>query len=227
MTDSTMVVLGATAFALVVVLYVWLALALAALFRKVGEASWKGWVPVLNVATVLKLGGFSPWLVLLNLVPLFGFIAFAVVFIVAVHRINTSFGVGAGLTVVGAILPVIRAAHGVAEVLRAPTQIELVTAYRDLRPHVLHFIGHGTVLPGTGSVLQLGSGATAWTLSDQQILNILPGWVGRVAILNACRSAAGSPTESNAQTPPSLRNVTTADGGVSGGAPAGTSPAVA
>ncbi|WP_150953130.1 DUF5684 domain-containing protein [Microbacterium testaceum] len=107
MTDSTMVVLGATSFALVVVLYVWLALALAALFRKVGEASWKGWVPVLNVATVLKLGGFSPWLVLLNLVPLFGFIAFAVVFIVAVHRINTGFGVGAGLTVVGAILPVV------------------------------------------------------------------------------------------------------------------------
>jgi len=107
MTDSTMVVLGATSFALVVVLYVWLALALAALFRKIGEPVWKAWVPVLNVATVLKVGGFSPWLILLNLVPIFGLIAFAVVFIVAVHRINTGFGLGAGLTVVGALFPVI------------------------------------------------------------------------------------------------------------------------
>lgn len=107
MTDSTMVVLGATSFALVVVLYVWLALALAALFRKIGEPVWKAWVPVLNVATVLKVGGFSPWLILLNLVPIFGLIAFAVVFIVAVHRINTGFGAGAGLTVVGALFPVV------------------------------------------------------------------------------------------------------------------------
>lgn len=107
MTDSTMVVLGATSFALVVVLYVWLALALAALFRKIGEPVWKAWVPVLNIATVLKVGGFSPWLILLNLVPIFGLIAFAVVFIVAVHRINTGFGTGAGLTVVGALFPVV------------------------------------------------------------------------------------------------------------------------
>ena len=107
MTDSTMVVLGATSFALVVVLYVWLALALAALFRKVGEPVWKAWIPVLNVATVLKIGGFSPWLVLLNVVPIFGGLAFVIVFIVAVHRVNTGFGVGAGYTVLGAILPVV------------------------------------------------------------------------------------------------------------------------
>lgn len=107
MTDSTMVVLGATSFALVVVLYVWLALALAALFRKVGEPAWKAWIPVVNVATVLKIGGFSPWLILLNLVPIFGGIAFIVVFIVAVHRIDVGFGVGAGLTVVGAVFPVV------------------------------------------------------------------------------------------------------------------------
>ncbi|PNW09864.1 FHA domain-containing protein [Microbacterium sp. AG157] len=107
MTDSTMVVLGATSFALVVVLYVWLALALSALFRKIGEPGWKAWVPVLNVATVLKVGGFSPWLVLLNLVPIFGLLAFIAVFVVAIHRINTGFGVGAGLTVLGALFPVV------------------------------------------------------------------------------------------------------------------------
>jgi hypothetical protein len=72
-----------------------------------------------------------------------------------------------------------------------------VTAYRDLRPHVFHFIGHANMLPGTGAVLQFGSNATAWTLSAQQILNILPGWTGRLAILNACRTAEGPATDSH------------------------------
>ena len=107
MTDSTMVVLGMTSLALVVVLYVWFALALAAMFRKMDEPTWKAWVPVLNVATVLQRGDFSPWLVLLNVVPLFGTFAFVIVFIVAVHRITTAFGGGAGLTVVGALFPIV------------------------------------------------------------------------------------------------------------------------
>jgi hypothetical protein len=98
---------------------------------------------------------------------------------------------------VAALLPVIRAADGVAEVLRSPTQDELFAAYRDLRPHVFHFIGHGTILAGSGSVLQLGSDGNPWTLSDHEILNLLPGWTGRLAILNACRTAGGSPTEAH------------------------------
>lgn len=107
MTDSTILMLGASSLALAVVLYVWFALALAALFRKAGIPAWKAWVPVLNVATVLQLGGFSPWLVLLNLAPLFGAIAFFVVFVIAVHRITVGFGAGGGLTVVGALVPVV------------------------------------------------------------------------------------------------------------------------
>ena len=107
MTDSTMVVLGMTSLALVVVLYVWFALALAAMFEKMGEPSWKAWVPVVNVATVLQRGDFSPWLVLLNVVPLFGAVAFVIVFIVAVRRITVGFGGGVGLTVVGALVPVV------------------------------------------------------------------------------------------------------------------------
>ncbi|WP_026095689.1 DUF5684 domain-containing protein [Microbacterium sp. B19] len=107
MNDSTEMLLGALSLVLFVILYVWHALALAAVFAKAGEASWKGWVPVLNVATVLKLGGFSPWLVLIVLVPVFGVIAYAVVSIVAIHRVNLAFGRGAGMTVLGAFLPII------------------------------------------------------------------------------------------------------------------------
>lgn len=107
MNDSTGVILGALTLLLFVIVYVWYALALAALFTKTGEATWKAWVPVVNGATVLKIGGFSPWLVLLNLIPLFGTTAFVVVFIVAVHRINLGFDRGAGMTVLGALIPVV------------------------------------------------------------------------------------------------------------------------
>lgn len=107
MNDSTGVILGALTLLLFVIVYVWYALALAALFAKTGEATWKAWVPVLNVATVLKIGGFSPWLVLLNLIPLFGSIAYVVVSIVAIHRINLGFERGAGMTVLGALIPLV------------------------------------------------------------------------------------------------------------------------
>lgn len=104
MNDSTAVVLGLLTLVLIVILYVWVALALAALFRKTGEDAWKAWVPVLNVATMLRLGGFSPWLVLINLVPFFGAIAFAVIWVIVLHRVSTAFGAGGGMTVLGVVL---------------------------------------------------------------------------------------------------------------------------
>lgn len=107
MNDSTGVILGLSTAVLFVIVYVWYALALAALFAKTGERSWKAWIPFVNLATILKLGGFSPWLILLNLVPLFGGIAFIIVFIVAVHRVSVGFDRGAGTTVLGVLLQVV------------------------------------------------------------------------------------------------------------------------
>ncbi|MGC3994165.1 MAG: DUF5684 domain-containing protein [Propionicimonas sp.] len=100
--------LGQVAGTLVVLLvslalYVWTSLALAGVFGKVGEERWQGWVPVWNTAVLLRIGGYSPWLVLLVLVPVLGAIALAVVLIMAFHRINTGFGYGAGMTVVAAL----------------------------------------------------------------------------------------------------------------------------
>ena len=46
--DSTALGLGMLTFVLIVVLYVWTALALSAVFRKSGEQPWKAWVPILN-----------------------------------------------------------------------------------------------------------------------------------------------------------------------------------
>lgn len=107
MNDSTGVLLGALTLLLFVIVYVWYALALAAVFAKTGESTWKAWVPLVNLGTILKIGGFSPWLVLLILIPFFGALAFAVVFIVAVHRVNRGFDRGAGMTVLGALLGVV------------------------------------------------------------------------------------------------------------------------
>ncbi len=87
--------------------YLWAALALSAMFRKMGEESWKGWVPVLNLATVLGWGGFSPWLVLVGLVPIVGQIALLILLVVSAHRINPGFGYGAGMTLLAAFLFVV------------------------------------------------------------------------------------------------------------------------
>ena len=105
--DSLAVLLGLLSLAIGVALYIWLALALSAMFRKMGEQSWKGWVPVLNQATVLTWGGFSPWLVLLVFVPIVGWTIVAVLLIVSAHRINPGFGYGAGMTVLSAFLFVV------------------------------------------------------------------------------------------------------------------------
>ena len=89
------------------VLYVWTALALAGLFRKTGEEPWQAWVPALNIAVVLRLGRFSPWLVLVGLVPVAGWIALAVLVVVAAHRIGGDFDAGPGMTVLAALLFVV------------------------------------------------------------------------------------------------------------------------
>ena len=87
-----------------VALYVWVALALSAVFRKSGEEAWKGWVPVLNLVVLLQLGGLSGWLLLLALVPGLGSLAVWVVVIIACHRIGAAFGYGPGMTVLAALL---------------------------------------------------------------------------------------------------------------------------
>ncbi|WP_396658408.1 DUF5684 domain-containing protein [Microbacterium sp.] len=94
-------VLGAViSLLLVLVLYVWTAASLAAVFAKAGEEGYKAWIPVYNIVVVLQLAGLSGWFALLILVPP----ALWVALIVAYHRINRGFGVGAGMTVLAALV---------------------------------------------------------------------------------------------------------------------------
>lgn len=87
-----------------VIVYVWTALALSRVFAKIGIDGWKAWVPVYNAVVFLGLGGLSGWLLLLYLIPVFGPIFVYVAVVTAAHRVGTSFGYGAGMTVLAALL---------------------------------------------------------------------------------------------------------------------------
>jgi Family of unknown function (DUF5684)/FHA domain len=81
---------------MVAVGYVWVSLALAAVFGKVGVAKAQAWIPVWNLAVLLRLGGFSPWLILIPVVDV-------VLVLIACHRIGLAFGYGPAMTVVAAL----------------------------------------------------------------------------------------------------------------------------
>lgn len=101
---ATAAAVGLLWFAGIAALYVWTALALAAVFRKSGELGWRAWVPILNQVVLFRLGGVSPLLLLLYLLPGVGLLAVWVFQIIACHRINVSFGLGTGMTVLAALL---------------------------------------------------------------------------------------------------------------------------
>ena len=77
-----------------------------------------------------------------------------------------------------------------AEFLSRPTQSDLRTAYERVKPHVLHFIGHGTRKASTGQVALrvVPPGREAWLLTPTYIADLLSRPAPRLAILNACRS---------------------------------------
>ena len=82
--------------------YVWMSLALARVFEKLGEQGWKAWVPVFNIITLLKEGGYSPLWVIAFFVPVVN-VAGAVIAVLAMHGINRRLGKGTGFTVLAAL----------------------------------------------------------------------------------------------------------------------------
>ena len=84
--------------------YVWYLWALSRLFPYLGLPGGWGWIPVWNQWQLIQRGGLPGWLVLLGLIPGLGIVVL-VVSIIAIHRINSEFGKGAGFTVLGAFIP--------------------------------------------------------------------------------------------------------------------------
>ncbi|WEG09434.1 DUF5684 domain-containing protein [Microbacterium horticulturae] len=100
---STLIAVSLISLVPIIAMYLWIGLALQAVFSKAGEEGWKGWVPVLNTVVLLELGGFAWWWVLLLIIP-GGSLVVYVVLVIACHRIGTRFGYGAGMTVLAALL---------------------------------------------------------------------------------------------------------------------------
>jgi hypothetical protein len=91
--DSVGALLSLVALAVGLALYVWTALAWPRCSARWARPPTR-WVPVLNVATVLGWGGFSPWLILIGLFRCSGRSLWVLV-IISAHRINPGFGYGA------------------------------------------------------------------------------------------------------------------------------------
>jgi len=73
--------------------YVYLALALMTIAKKLNyKKSWLAWIPIANNAMVLHLGGFHWAWIFLILIPILGWIALAVLSILAMWRIFVKLG---------------------------------------------------------------------------------------------------------------------------------------
>ena len=75
------------------------------------------------------------------------------------------------------------------EVLDRPTQSQLEARYRQLKPHVFHFIGHG-IVGENGPELEIAprGDQDGWAWTTTAIRTDLQSWQPRLVILNACRS---------------------------------------
>ncbi|WP_308798750.1 DUF5684 domain-containing protein [Agromyces silvae] len=100
---TTLIVTTVASLLIVAAVYVWTGLAMSRLFARLSVEPWRGWVPLLNVAEILALGGSPRWIALLFLVPLANIYAL-VMFAIAAHRVNALFGKGAGMTVLAVLV---------------------------------------------------------------------------------------------------------------------------
>ncbi|MDR5706934.1 DUF5684 domain-containing protein [Agromyces aerolatus] len=100
---ATLVVTVVASLLIAAAVYVWTGLAMSRLFGRLSVEPWRGWVPLLNLAEILALGGSPRWIALLFLVP-FANIYALVMFAIAAHRVNVLFGRGAGMTVLAVLV---------------------------------------------------------------------------------------------------------------------------
>lgn len=89
--------------------HVWYAIGLSRVLQERETEPWRAWVPIMNEAELFRLGNVDPVKAALLLVPFVNVYAL-ILKIMAVHRINSDAGRGAGTTVLGVLLPPVWAA---------------------------------------------------------------------------------------------------------------------
>jgi hypothetical protein len=89
---------------LVLVVFVWYALAFSKVLPRLGGEGWKAWVPILNEAELLVRGGVPAWSVIYYFIPILQFYGLYLK-AVALSRVNAQFGYGGGMVAVGILFP--------------------------------------------------------------------------------------------------------------------------
>lgn len=84
--------------------YVWYLWSLARLFPLLGLPAAHGWIPIWNQWRLIERGGLPGWTAVVGIIPGLNIIT-VVMSIIAIHRINREHEEGAGMTVLGALLP--------------------------------------------------------------------------------------------------------------------------
>lgn len=100
MNESSVWIAAPAWIAALVALYLWTALSLRSVFAKAGVDPRLAWVPLVNIVALARLGGASPALSVLALVPLLGW----VVLVPAYVRVSRDFGYGPGWAALALVL---------------------------------------------------------------------------------------------------------------------------
>jgi hypothetical protein len=81
------------------------------------------------------------------------------------------------------------------ELLDRPSKDELRACYNRHRPHLLHFVGHGSAASGAGALVirPKGDAATRTWDAEQSVVD-LQDWISRLVLLNACREVELEPS---------------------------------
>lgn len=85
---------GAMVFACIVAIY--MIVVMWKIFVKAGKPGWAALIPIYNTVVLFQICGLSPWLLLLALVPVVGYIAIAIIAIISIFRLAKSFGKSVG-----------------------------------------------------------------------------------------------------------------------------------
>ncbi len=80
------------------------------------------------------------------------------------------------------------------EVMWGPTKAELIERFRQVRPHIFHFVGHSVISaydPSPALEFRPKADEVTWELTKGQIVDTLRDAAPRLVFLNSCRSTAG------------------------------------
>lgn len=88
---AVMSIFAAYAFVICILVVITI-IAMWIIYKKAGKPGWASIVPIYNMVVLYQIVGLNPWLILLGLIPVVGWIALAIIQIIIAFRLAKSFG---------------------------------------------------------------------------------------------------------------------------------------